>query len=302
MFIGASPSRADNRYDWDRYGLGDPSVWPSYFWQLARIHLGTEHRLSNGVSWRFQTDIRSGIAIPRLTWMPDKQKLRMANHLLDIVQGGEMLVEMAEWRGIEVEEKFRAKAGLPGLLVNHSVTQWDVDLTYAGSRLMSLMNAAVIASAGNKPDALLRGLIFDLERGTIEHARACPGRQSYGFSDPSRDPSRFLFRYGELLNLCDREHYRAFIALVRDIDDKRGVPHLSPSAGDRTKGCIEYPERPVFREEQEYVLYLTFAGLAVQAAGPECAITRTPDNPVIVPYRLLERFMLPGPWRDELLK
>jgi hypothetical protein len=56
------------------------------------------------------------------------------------------------------------------------------------------------------------------------------------------------------------------------------------------------------------VLYLTFAGLAVQFTFffPEsdmggCALFRTVLNPVIVPYRELQTFMHPGAWRDELL-
>ncbi len=178
-----SPSRADNLYDWDFYELGDPSGWAAYFWRSARIRLGGEHRLPNGVSWRLLTDVNSGIAIPRLTWMPDKQRLRTANHLLDIVQGGEMLIEKEEWRNVERENEFRVNRGVPPLEAKHAITQWDVGLTYVGSRLMSLMSAAFVETAGNKPPALLRGLTFDLESGTIEHVRACPGNKSYGFLD-----------------------------------------------------------------------------------------------------------------------
>ncbi len=276
-----SPSRADNLYDWDFYELGDPSGWAAYFWRSARIRLGGEHRLPNGVSWRLLTDVNSGIAIPRLT--------------------GEMLIEKEEWRNVERENEFRVNRGVPPLEAKHAITQWDVGLTYVGSRLMSLMSAAFVETAGNKPPALLRGLTFDLESGTIEHVRACPGNKSYGFLDSGRDHGRFFFRYGDLLQLCDPASYRAFIALVKEIDDKRSARHLPPSESDRTKGCVESIDQPVIREEQEYILYLTFAGLAVQATGSECAVTRTPDNPVIIPYRRLESFMLPGPWRDELL-
>jgi len=71
---------------------------------------------------------------------------------------------------------------------------------------------------------------------------------------------------------------------------------------DRTKGCWrENPDQPLVREDQKYVLYLTFAGLAVHVADDYCPVVRRPDNPIIVPYPRLAPFMLPGPWRDELL-
>ncbi len=58
----------------------------------------------------------------------------------------------------------------------------------------------------------------------------------------------------------------------------------------------------------EYVLYLTFDGLAVQITsyGPNsdkgCALMFNALNPVIIPYRDLEHFMKSGPLRDELLR
>jgi hypothetical protein len=80
-----------------------------------------------------------------------------------------------------------------------------------------------------------------------------------------------------LLNLCDEMTYRAFIKLVKEIDDERAVRHLPPSASDKTRGCVEWSHEPLVREEQEYTLYLPFSGLAVHVGGSE------------------------GPWRDELL-
>ena len=145
-FMNGDPSQAEIRYDWDFYELGDPAGWAAYFRQSARIRLGAEHRLPNGVSWRLLTDVNSGIAIPRLTWMPDKQRLRTANHLLDIVQGREMLVEQEGRKGIDAENEFNVKAGGYPISVKHGLTQWEVGLTYVGSRLMSLTSAAVVWS------------------------------------------------------------------------------------------------------------------------------------------------------------
>jgi hypothetical protein len=124
----------------------------------------------------------------------------------------------------------------------------------------------------------------------------CPGG---GHSRGDRNP---LFRYGRLLDLCDEALYRRFVSLVREIDEKRPVRHLTRDEPDRSKGCwLEDPDQPLVREDQEYIVYLTFAGLAVHVSGPECPAVRTPDNPIIVPYGPLKPFMLPGAWRDELL-
>jgi hypothetical protein len=134
----------------------------------------------------------------------------------------------------------------------------------------------------------------------VTHVTSCDSAARYEAS--GWPPSHYRFRYGGLLDLCDAADYRRFVSLVREIDDARPARHLPPEAGDRTKGCWrENPDQPLVREDQEYVLYLTFAGLAVHVADDYCPDARRPDNPVIVPYRRLEPFMLPGPWRDELL-
>ncbi|HYD04528.1 MAG TPA: hypothetical protein VEC60_02335 [Reyranella sp.] len=302
--LAAPRASADKYYDWNRYvlqGLPDQSEWAAYFRENARIRLGREQRLPNGVSWRLFTELRSGISIPRLTWMPDRQRLQTANRLLDMVHGGEMVAEALEREQIDSGNIYAAKRGWPPLVTKHALEQGDVGLTYVGSRLMSLMWASQIATQGNHPDALLRGITFDLDDGSVHHVRPCPDSHwRYGFKTDYR-PGNFQFEYGALLRLCDTTSYRNFIALVKEIDDARPVRHLTPSASDKAQGCTEYPDLPLVREEQEYVLYLTFSGLAVQVSGSECPARRRPDNPIIVPYRRLEPFMLPGPWRDELL-
>lgn len=295
-------SAAARDYDWDRYRLPDPSQWETYFRSHARLQLGPERRLRNGISWRLVTDAASGIAMPRLTWMPDRRRLGAANRLLEKIHGGEMQAERIGWHEVvESENAFRRNAGVSPLSDRHGLYQKDIGLTYVGQRLMSLMEAAQFAWAGNHPDDLVRGLTFDLDKGLVALVSSCDSAQRYGFHERDYPRGNFTFRYGDLLDLCDPDRYRTFITLVKEIDDARTARHLSPSANDRAKGCVEYPDHPLVREQQEYVLYLTFAGLAVQVSGGECPTFRTPDNPIIVPYRQLESFLLPGPWRDELL-
>jgi hypothetical protein len=295
----ATATAGDILYDWQRYRLGDPQEWGNYFRASAKIHLGAEQRLPNGVSWRMLTDLSSGVAMPRLTWMPDGKRLLTANRLLDIVQGGEMLIEKEEWRTVETENEFRAQWGVPPSPFNHGLGQ-RVTLAYAGPRLMSLFESLVSRSSGTHPLRLMRGLAFDLEKGTMAHVSACSGADAYGFANDDHSPADFLFQYGELLTLCDQTTYRKFIELLQSIDSVT-ARHISASEPNKSKGCVEQSGRPVFREKQEYVLYLTFTGLAVRASGPDCPEPDTPDNPVIVPYRQLEPFMRPGPWKDELL-
>jgi|HubBroStandDraft_5_1064220.scaffolds.fasta_scaffold28028_2 hypothetical protein len=269
------PSLAHD-YDWSRYGLSPSPQWEEYFQSHARVQLGPEQRLPNGVGYRLVTDTVSGIALPRLTWMADPRRLATANQLLDRVHGGEMLVEREAWRQVEGENEFRRKAGVPPLNAPHGLFQTDVDLPYVGARLMSLRESTQFVSPGTDPDQPLRGLTFDLEERSIVHVTSCTGSQPYGFRGYS--DGNFPFRYGPLLDLCAPERYWAFIALVKDADATQPVRHLPPTASDRQKGCVEDPGQPLVREHQEYVLYLTDAGLAVQVSGRECPAFRTPTT------------------------
>src|SRR5688572_17711107 len=44
-----------------------------YYRSHARVRLGRERRVSNGVAWRLLIDMPTGLAIPRITRMPDRQ-------------------------------------------------------------------------------------------------------------------------------------------------------------------------------------------------------------------------------------
>lgn len=302
VVAAAVTAQAQPKYDWGISDMPDASTWASYFQQHARLRLGPEQRLPNGVAWRLVTDTQSTIAMPRLTWMRDRRRLLAANRLLERIHGGEMLVD-AKYR----EEMWRIYTLFtdPGpyrdsFKTEPSVFQADVGLTFAGGRLMSLFSGGWYKSSGSSPPEFLRGLTFDLDIGTVTHVLPCDSAARYEAS--GWPPSHYRFRYGSLLDLCDAADYRRFVSLVREIDDARPARHLPPEESDRTKGCWrENPDQPLVREDQEYVLYLTFAGLAVHVADDYCPVARRPDNPVIVPYRRLEPLMQPGPWRDELL-
>jgi hypothetical protein len=292
-------SARDAVYDWSGWSqdLPDPATWADHFKKYARVQLGKEQRLPNGVAWRLLTDTGTGISMPRLTWMPDARSVRTANDMLDKVHGAEMLMDEAEWRSLQDVNEYRRREGIPPLRFRHAIVQDDVRLTYASKRLVSLVELALLQSEGNHWPAIMRGLTLDLERAEIFHVETCPDTiQVYG-SRLRPGEGNYRFRYGELLNLCEQESYRKFIALVK--------AHAPPPARPNAffiRECPENLDHPHIAEDQEYILYLTFQGLAVQAASWICPIRGAPPNVVIVPYQDLEPFMQPGPWRDELLK
>jgi hypothetical protein len=285
---------------WDYFADGNRSDWANHFKAYARLRLGPEQRLRNGVSWRMFTDLDTGAAMPRLTWMPSKQRLAAANRLLDMLQGSDMLDAVYHWHYAESENDHRRRTGAPLLTLKDVLEQRDIALTYVGPRFMSLMEAVFFHPSGVLGEWFQQGLTFDLESEKIVEVAACPGvKKPYGYSADD-DPDAFLFQYGEWLQFCDRATYRQFIAVVREIAD-RFAHRLPPPKGTELDRCAPSPDRPLIDEKREYLLYLTFDGLAVQVSTKECPIGRTIDNPVIVPYRQLEPFLRPGPLRDELL-
>ncbi len=275
-----------------------PPHWGTFFSANARIRLGPEQRLLNGVSWRLLTDLGTGIAMPRVTWMPNKRRLSAANRLLDIEQGGDMFREIDQWHIVELENDVRRQLGAPPLDIKHSLEQRDVGLTYVGARFMSIMEGMLVYPMGSRGQTLLSGMTFDLETGHMAEVTACPGsKKPYAVS---ADPDTFFFQYGNWLPLCDRESYRKFIAVVKENADRsaRSLPPRNES--DMTR-CAISAEWPLIDEEREFILYLTHDGLAVHVSARQCPLERTVDNPVIVPYRQLEPFMQPGALKDELL-
>jgi len=181
VVAAAVTAQAQPKYDWDEPGMPDPSTWMSYFQEHARLRLGPEQRLPNGVAWRLVTDTQSTIAMPRLTWMRDRRRLLVANRLLEQIHGGEMLLD-AWYR----EELWRASTQFvdPGPLrdsikTTPSLFQADVALTLAGGRLMSLFSGGWYLSSGSSPPEFLRGLTFDLDAATVTHVTPCDGAARY---------------------------------------------------------------------------------------------------------------------------
>jgi hypothetical protein len=288
--------------DWEGVSA-DQATWADHYRKTARVRLGREQRLPNGIAWRLHTDVGSNLALPRITWMPNPRSTRTANDLLDMVHGGAMLFADRERLFLEAENDQRRRDGWRLMEYDHPIGQTDVDLTYATPTLMSVVDLGVVFTDWRRiTTRIIRGLTFDLRTGEMFRIEACAGSlHPYGAKG-----GNYRFQFGRLLQLCDTETYLAFVRLLAAKSAQ--IAERAAASEDRFADCSE-KDRSVVAPLQEIVLYLTFEGLAVLnteydpvSRRDTCSLERNPYNPIILPYRELEPFMIPGAWRDELLK
>ena len=270
----------------------------SKYYQLhANVRLGREHRLGNGVAWRLLTDIRTGAAAPRITWMADRKSLLKANALFDAVHGDALL----EYERLDVQRRYDElydwQYGQPPFVIKPPYFYPEnVAVIYATSRLVSYVEVrreVRMISMGID----VYGRVLDLEQGRIREIEGCGG-SDYDWRN---------FRFGELLDVCEDAAYESFMTLWADkvrqaiVKAQASGDELSEQCGE-SMGSLELDSRRM-------ALYLTPAGVAVfnnywiPNSAKYCAFyDDITVNPIILPYRELEPFMKPGPWRDELLK
>ena len=233
--------------------------------------------------------------------MPDAQSMRTANDMLDMVHGGAMLFADAMRHWLDDVNGSTHHNGQHPLDHDRAVVQTDVGLTYATPTLVSLVDLGFVPDPriGRR---IIRGLTFDLQTREMFHVEACPGSDdAYGTGD------NYSFQFGKLLRVCDWDTYLKFVRLLK-AQAARLAEKTAGSKNSLAAWCSE-KAGPFIDRYQEIVLYLTFKGLAVhntdyrpRPRGSDCTLKRSPVNPVILPYRELEPFMIPGAWRDELLK
>jgi hypothetical protein len=261
-----------------------------YYHLHAVVQLGREQRLDNGVAWRLLTDARTGAAVPRLTWMADRKSLLKANALFDALHG-----EALVGHGIDDLERRRQELygwhnGRPPDVTKPPYAIWEhVAVTYATSRLVSYVEVKRRLGASVPID--VRGRVLDLERGQVAEIEGCRNLDDW------RD-----FRFGDWLEVCGDAAYERFEALWSDklrqavTEARARGANLPEEAADVPQYFKSYQDRMAF--------YLTPAGLAVVDKTWQGLRTfnGVSLNPVILPYRELEPFLKPGPWRDELLK
>ncbi|HZP98306.1 MAG TPA: hypothetical protein VFB13_02130 [Reyranella sp.] len=289
--------------------LPDRSTWAAYYRSHARVELGPQQRLANGIAWRLHTDMSTALAFPRLTWMPNARSLRVANALLETAHGGALLDAHANERRLQEVNALRRKYGWAELSFGPAIVQTDIALTYASDRLVSVIDLGLVRSEGSFRTRIIRGLTFDLDRQTTTHVQACPlSDERYG-KNWDLTKGNFQFVFGELLSICSESAYSDFIRLLR-AHERRAAITAADSTDPHVTSCIDYltgKERNI-SDDRQMVLYLTFDGLAVFNVDfwPEndeiiCATRRSAINPIIIPYAELAPFMIEGPWRDELL-
>ncbi len=284
----------------------------AYYRAHANVRLGAQQRLPNGVAWRLLTDAKTRLAMPRITWMPDIQGMGTANRLFDVVHGS--LLEyaaqtMEEFN--ELDENRRSRGDVP-LSVDYPVVQTEVRLTYASSKLAGMVDTHYTVTEGHYYPEDTDALTFDLLHATIFGISACSGSNSlYGDDASPKSAARYrMFRFGEILKVCDGDSLRDFIRILRE-HAKKAAAGASDDRHPFVTQCIENFRNPTGIDESSRLrLYLTFKGLAVQVAfdhlsnadNSACTFAHTALNPIIIPYVELEPFMQPGPWRDEFLK
>ena len=321
VVLAGPPSYASfDGWNLSYYVASDQATWAAYYRKNARVRLGPEQRLPNGVSWRLHVDAGTKLALPRITWMPNAQSTRTANAMLDMVHGGAMLFSAAMGQELDEINDRELRRGFPALEYDRPVVQTDVGLTYATPTLVSLADLGYVKSGGTGVWRIIRGLTLDLRTRQMFRVEACPGSdvaygsEVYGAAGITADrkysievPGNYLFQFGKLLQICDRERYLKFIELLT-AKAALVAEQMVKSKDPAVEWCSE-KAGPFIGEDQEIVLYLTFKGLAVHnteyrpnAGRSYCTLHRSPVNPVILPYRELEPFMIPGAWRDELLK
>jgi hypothetical protein len=272
----------------------------TYYRLHANVRLGPERRLANGVAWRLLTDIRTGVKSPRITWMPDRESMLKANALFDVVQWAALVdYDKLDLQRRTAELYDWSFGGPPDVIKPPYFYPEKVAVTYATSKFVSyveLRREVRHISMGVE----VYGRVLDLERGRIREIEGCEAPQ-YTYLK--------TFRFGELLDVCDDEIYDRFIALWAG-----KVRHAIAAARARddelSVQCGESMEEVDWTEGGRRLgLYLTPAGVAVfnvhwwrPNSAKFCAFyDNITVNPIIIPYRELEPFMKPGPWRDDVL-
>ena len=304
--LAGAPSRAESFVSgWEdgSYAVPDQSTWAAYYRNQAHVRLGPDRRLLNGVVWRLHVELASRLAMPRIVSMPDAQRVRTANRLLDKVHGGALLFAAHVRQQLDAENELRREEGEQPLQYDRPIIQTDVGLTYATPTLMSVVDLGIVPTDRRIAKRIIRGLTFDLRTGEMFRVEGCPGNEG-GYGARSGD---YRFRFGKLLQLCETETYLRFVQLL-SARSTMAAERSARSHDSLTAGCSETSGR-VVAPHQEIVLYLTDRGLAVHntefgfiQARDSCALERSTVNPLLLPYRELEPFMIQGPWRDELLR
>jgi hypothetical protein len=288
--------------DFNFWDLKEGAKFAKYYGRHARISpqstAAPEHSLANGVRWRLLVDERTGMRMPRITWMPNPQSMGAANDFLEKAHGaaiveGENFKRM--WTHYNTERVLR---GLP-----HYASlplQSDVELIYATSRFVSYIDLGRTETSEKNFSGRGAVRVFDIKRGAVYEFSLCPvryGQDGHGneFTIPINSVPPFA--------VCTDDADDAFRVVVM----KWASLAIPPREHDRlpADNCSRTAEM-LARWGRGGVHYLTPTGLAIILAASwpigrpnNCRLAA--GDPVIIPYRELKGFMRRGPLADELL-
>ncbi|MBV8410656.1 MAG: hypothetical protein JOY64_23720 [Alphaproteobacteria bacterium] len=121
---------------WD---LKEGAKFGRYYDRHARILAVSaeepERVLANGVRWRLLVDEKTGMRMPRITWMANRQSVAAANKFFEVAHGAAIAEGDAFNSMWARENAARALRGLPSY--SPLPLQSDIELTYASSGFVS---------------------------------------------------------------------------------------------------------------------------------------------------------------------
>ncbi len=209
-----------------------------YYSMHARVWLGQEKRLSNGVAWRLLIDTPTGLAVPRITWMPDGRAMQKANRLLDAIHGQELVGYAGQakyWQEVYEEAAREGEKDNSGVSLmiprDHFIQQHIAALTYATSKLVSYYDVGTPATDGMSKVPRPYGQILDLQQGKVFSIESCAEEDESSAS--AGHDSEVMFRLGDWLEVCDMEAVTSFLRLYAknlEIATKRPAFRRDPYA------------------------------------------------------------------------
>jgi hypothetical protein len=291
---GPAPSDFENLEEGAKFAL--------YF--RARAHLSPdlepEQRLANGVRWRLLADERTGMRMPRITWMPNQQSMAKANAFFEMAHG-RVIAKADEfgkmWRNYN--RLYRLPDSPP--LYSGQLKQDNVELTYATTRFVHYVAFSTAAMGEKKFASEEEVLIFDIAKGTVHEFSLCPVRNTIGY-----DLSRVELPPDPItpFAICGGAATRAFREIVKRWAE-RAIPREERTAQPMV-GCHRTAHQ-LAQSGISSVQFLTPAGLALLMEdywplGRAGYCRYAWGDPVVIPYRALRDFMRPGPLSEELQK
>lgn len=294
--------------DFDFWSLKEGAKFAKYYRTRALISPTPEpeRRLANGVRWRLLVDERTGMRMPRITWMPDQRSMAVANQLFEMAHGAAIAKAVDYSRIWLGKNTLRAVQGLPPY--SQLPLQSDIEVTYASRRFVSYIELGTEEEREKTFSPIARSRIFDIRKGRVYDFTFCPIQYEWNpeaayMGDSEREWIPKYIDHPTPFDFCEAD-----VDAFRKVVKRWAALAIPASERDRqpADGCSRTAHQ-LARWGRGARAYLTSAGLAfvlfdAWPIGRPANCRFAVGDPVIVPYRALKRFMRPGPLADELRK